>query len=166
MAKPPHLLLVGPNVRRVKTNLATVIDQKALDAIEAEILANSRALYRLGHRHFTFAVRQSNRDWRQKISRLYYGVYNSSRAIRLCVAGEYSTDPSDHAKIESIPDDLPNRSKYENQLRILREDRNLSDYDHTAGIADLALGIAGAVEMASAFMVDSKVYLKKRGVKL
>ncbi len=164
--KTPHLLRAAANVRRLKDNLVNVVDGVAIEAIEAEIRTNVSQLYALGRNHYFFAVRQNNRSWRQKISRLYYAAYNVSRALRLCVNGEYSIDSSDHKKIESVPDDFPNKNKYANRLGVLREDRNLCDYDHTAKIGDLVVGIRDSIELVEQFLKDAESYLKHRGVNL
>ena len=111
-----------------------------------------------------FARRQNNRDWRQKISRFYYGAYNVSRAVRLCVYGEYSTETGDHKRVDGIPDDFPNKSTYANRLTVLREDRNLCDYDHAADKADLVYGVDDSLDMVERFLDDAKAYLKGRGV--
>ena len=133
--KSPHLLRAAPNVRKLKDNLINVVTADAISAIETEIRTNVAQLYALGLNHYYFAARQNNRSWRQKISRLYYAAYNVSRAVRLCVSGEYSIDSSDHKKIDTLPDDFPNRNRYANRLTVLRDDRNLCDYDHTAKFA-------------------------------
>jgi hypothetical protein len=162
--KSPHLLLAAGNVRKLHTNLVDVLQQNALDAIEAEIDANVAQLYSLGRSHFLFAIRQGNRDWRQKISRLYYAGYNVSRAIRLCVSGEYSTEVSDHKKIDALPDDFPDRNTYANRLAVLREDRNVCDYDHVASRGDLVWGVEESVEILDKFLRAAKKYLRGRGV--
>jgi hypothetical protein len=164
--KTPHLLHAGGNARKLKENLVGVVDAAAIAAIQAEIHANVSQLYALGQSHYFFAIRQNNRAWRQKISRLYYGTYNVSRAIRLCVSGEYSTESSDHKKIESLPGDFPNQNTYANRLRALREDRNLCDYDHTAKITDLVVGMYDSIELAQQFLKDAKSYLNQQGVKI
>jgi hypothetical protein len=97
--KSPHLLRAPTNVRQLQHNLVNVVDTRAIGAIETEICINVAQLYRLGRNHYSFAIRQHNRSWRQKISRLYYAAYNVSRAVRLCVNGEFSEDSSDHKKI-------------------------------------------------------------------
>jgi len=158
--------LAAGNVRRLKTNLVNVVDGAAIVAIEAEICANSAQLYILGKNHYLFARRQNNRDWRQKISRLYYGAYNVSRAVRLCVNGEYSTESSDHKKLEAIPGDFPNRNTYSNRLSVLREDRNLCDYDHTAVLGDLILVPGDALELVGDFLQDARSYLQQHGVQI
>ena len=114
-------------------------------------------LFKLGKSHYRFARRQNNRDWRQKISRLYYGAYNISRAVRLCVNGEYSTESSDHKKVEAIPDDFPNKNTYSNRMAVLRDDRNLCDYDHAAVIGDLILAPGDALQLVGDFLQDAKV---------
>ena len=164
--KSPHLLRASANVRKLKENLVTVVDSTAISAIEAEISANVAQLYALGRSQYYFAKRQSGRSWRQKVSRLYYAAYNVSRAIRLYVNGEYSIDSSDHKRIESLPDDFPNTNKYGNRLRVLRDDRNLCDYDHTAKPDDLVLGVNEAEELVQQFLKDAQSYLSQRGVSL
>jgi hypothetical protein len=158
------LLLAAANVRRLHSNLTAVLEPAGLAAIEAEISVNVSQLYALGRRHFLFAVRQGSRDWRQKISRFYYGAYNISRAVRLCVHGEYSTEVGDHKKVDSLPDDFPDRNTYANRLTVLREDRNLCDYDHTADRGDLVYSLDDSREVVEKFLRDSKKYLKGRGV--
>jgi hypothetical protein len=162
--KSPHLLLAAANVRKLHSNLVDVLEQAALDAIDAEIKANIGQLYSLGRSHFLFAIRQGNRDWRQKISRLYYAAYNVSRAVRLCVNGEYSTDASDHKKIEVLPDDFPDKNTYANRLAVLREDRNLCDYDHVARRSDLVWSEDDSAEIVEKFLHDAKKYLRGRRV--
>ena len=164
--KSPHLLRAGANVRKIKESLVDIVDAQAISAIEAEICANVAQLYSLGQSHYYFALRQNNRAWRQKISRLYYAAYNVSRAVRLCVSGDYSIDSSDHKKVETLPEDFPNKNKYTNRLGVLREDRNLCDYDHTAKLSDLVVGIIDASELVQQFLKDSGGYLKRRGVTL
>ena len=166
MPKSPHLLLAAANVRKLHSNLVDVLEQVALDAIDAEIQANIGQLYSLGRSHFLFAIRQGNRDWRQKISRLYYATYNVSRAVRLCVNGEYSTDASDHKKIEVLPDDFPNKNTYANRLAVLREDRNLCDYDHVASRSDLVWSEDDSAEIVEKFLRDAKKYLRGRRVEI
>ena len=143
-----------------------VVDAAAISAIEAEICANVAQLYALGRSHYNFAIRQNNRSWRQKISRLYYAAYSVSRAVRLCVNGDYSTDSSDHKKIEILPDDFPNKNMYANRLGVLRADRNLCDYDHTAELADLVVGVSDAVQLVQQFLTDAQSYLTRRGVNI
>ena len=124
----PHLLLAGSNSRRIQQNLSGILDQESIDTIENEIKKNCVQLFELGMKHYHFARRQSNRQWRQTVSRLYFASYCISRAIRLGIKGDYSQETKDHAKIGDLPDDFPNQSTYSNRLGVLRDDRNLADY--------------------------------------
>jgi hypothetical protein len=164
--KSPHLLRAATNVQKLKENLVNVVDAAAIGAIQVEINANVVQLYTLGRNHYLFAVRQNNRSWRQKISRLYYAAYNVSRAVRLSKHGEFSTDSSDHKKIESLPDDFPNANTYTNRLGVLRDDRNLCDYDHTGRRTDLVIGVIDAADLVTEFLKDARAYLIRRGVAL
>lgn len=164
--KSPHLLRASSNVHRLKENLTRILDANALAAIDDEISANVTQLYGLGRSHFSFAARQNNRSWRQKVSRLYYAAYNVSRAVRLWVNGEYSTESTDHKKIENLPNDFPQKNKYANQLAVLRDDRNLCDYDHTVGRGDLVLSVDDSLALVDGFLNDARAYLKQRGVSL
>ena len=163
--KSPHLLNLG-NARKVKQNLSSILDAPALERIEAEIKANAVALLTLGRRHYRFARKQSAPNWRQKVSRLYYAAYNSARAVRLYVAGEYSTDVKDHQSFDKLPDDFPNRARYVNQLPVLRDDRNTCDYDHVSMASDLALGSADATALVRDFLHDVTTYLLGKGLSL
>lgn len=163
--KSQHLLNLG-NPRKVKGNLSGILDAASLALIESEIEDNTRALMALARSHFRFASRQPPANWRQKVSRLYYAGYNAARALRLYVNGEYSTDVKDHQKFDNIPDDFPNRSRYTNQLAILREDRNTCDYDHISVAGDLALESRVATDLVRDFLEDVAVYLNNRGLKV
>lgn len=162
----PHLLLAGRNPRRIKENLVGIVDAAAIRAIEGEIQNNVRQLFALGEQHFSFALALNNGQWRQKVSRLYYGAYNVSRAIRLLVWSEYSTDVKDHKKVEELPDDFPSKDIIRARLAALREDRNLCDYDHTATEDHLVLGVGESVEFVTTFVEDAKKYLISRGIAL
>ena len=163
--KAPHLLNLG-NARKVKQNLSGILPRRALAQIEQEIARNATRLYALGRHHYLFAMRQSSPNWRQKVSRLYYAAYNVSRAVRLQVSGDYSTDVKDHQKFDNLPDDFPARPRYANQLAVLREDRNTCDYDHTATAVDLALGTTESTMLVREFLDDAKSYLRSHDLSL
>lgn len=164
--KEPHILLAGPNCRKLARNLAHILDSTAVAAIEAEIVQNVISLYRLGEEHLTFALSVNSAAWRQKTSRLYYGAYNIRRAVALYTIGHYSTDSSDHKAIGDIPDDFPNQSTYIIQLKSLREDRNLADYSHNSSESDLISPMADSESLVKQFQLDTKSYLTSKGVTL
>ena len=159
------LLKLG-NARKVKDNLSSLLNQEAIDAIEAAIEKNSEALYALALHHYRFAAKINSQNWRQKISRLYYSSYAASKAIRLYVSGEYSTEVKDHKKIGKFPVGFPKGNLYANKLSILREDRNTCDYDHNSRVADLVMPPVESVQLVKEFLLDTKIYLKAKGLEV
>ncbi len=159
------LLSLG-NPRKVKENLSDILEADALNAIEIEIENNVQSLYTLALSQFRFAKKQPPIHWRQKVSRLYYAAYNGSKAVRLYVCGEYSTDVKDHKKIGNFPKDFPRRSTYSNQLSVLREDRNLADYDHASSARDLTNSTSESFDTVTDFLRDVYEYLSKKGLTL
>ena len=157
------LLKLG-NPRKVKQNLASILPDDALAAIESEIEKNATNLYRLGLEHYRFAVSQPRQRWRQKVSRLYYAAYSVSRSVRLYVSGEYSHDSNDHQNIGRLPNDFPNRSRFSNQLSVLRADRNTADYDHLSQARDLVISPANAALLVEEFLTEVRNYLNDRGL--
>lgn len=159
----PSLLKLG-NARKIKENLGGILDSEALEKIENEIHLNTRGLFKLAKSHYAFATKQSNANWRQKTSRLYYAAYNAARAVRFFVFGEYSTDSKDHQKLSQLPDDFPNKNQYATQLPILRDDRNLCDYDHLARAGSLTLGSQQSQILVQDFLRDAEQYLRSKGL--
>ena len=161
--KTSDLLKLG-NPRMVKKNLAAILQEDALAAIESEIERNVTDLYRLGLQHYRFAVSQPPQRWRQKVSRLYYAAYSVSRSVRLYVSGEYSTESGDHKNVGKLPDDFPNKARFSNQLSVLREDRNTADYDHISQARDLVISPSNATLLVKEFLTDVKSYFQGRGL--
>jgi len=159
-------LLGFGNVRKAKDRLASILNAEALLAIESEIENNVNELYALALTHYRFAKRQPASQWRQKTSRLYYAAYNASRATRLYVHGEFSTDASDHKQVGKLPDGFPNRSTYSNQLGVLRSDRNLADYDHLSRAADLTNPVSEHTQIVRQYLDDVRDYLSSKGIEL
>jgi hypothetical protein len=161
--RTPHILRASSNVRKLRENISHILDEGALGRIDSEIQRNVKQIFALGENHYQFG-QQHSANWRQAVSRSYYGAYNVSRAIRLFVSGAFSTDVKEHQKFHDLPDDFPKRSTYANQLKILREDRNLCDYDHTAEEGDLIIGLAESLGLVAEFIVDARSYLRGRGM--
>jgi hypothetical protein len=144
-------------------NLRQILDLDACHAIEDEINDNVKQLFNLGESHYIFAKNLPHQHWRQRISRFYYGAYNVRRAVNLHENGSFSTDVDDHKKTR-LPDGFNNASTYSTQLAVLREDRNLSDYDHTASETDLLLTQAETEKLVTDFINDARAYLTSRGI--
>lgn len=162
---PPHLLLASGNTHKMIQNLNHILTAREIAKISAELDVNIVALFGLGLDHFNFASGlDDNNDWRQKISRLYYAVYNFRRAVVLKHNGTYSTDSSDHKSIEQIPHTMLNRESHINNLRNLREDRNLADYSHLGTKSDLVIAPDEALIFATQFFEDCKTYFSENGL--
>lgn len=164
--KSPHLLLASSNPQKLRANIAHIITRTSLQRIDGELDRNVIALFRLGESHYAFARSLQVNEWRQKISRFYYGAYNVQRAIRLKVEGAFSTDSTDHKVIGQLPDTFPNRATYGNQLTTLREDRNLADYSHDSTSTDLVISVADAETLVFDFIQDSRAFLLSLGLTL
>ncbi|MDR2439825.1 MAG: hypothetical protein LBE12_10710 [Planctomycetaceae bacterium] len=158
------LSLLKKNPIAIKEGLSDILDQKSLDQIQNEINKNVKELFLLGVNHYNFAKTINSNDWRHKISRLYYAAYNIARSVRLHTFGYYSTDSEDHKRIGDLPKDFPNQTRYATSLVDLRDDRNISDYDHTAKIEDTKLGINDAYSLVEDFLKDADQYFKNKNV--
>lgn len=151
------------NPRKIVSALTGIVDQSAIDSIELEIRRHSQMMFDLSLKHFRVAERLGTPDWRQKVSRAYYASYNCSKMLRYFVDGYHSKEVSDHKKIGDIPSDFPGRSIFFNRLQIMREDRNLCDYDHDARATDLSIGVSDSIELSRSFIRSSKQYVGGRG---
>lgn len=161
--KSPHILLAG-NCQKVRANLLHLLSADSVRAIDDEIAANARGLFELGEQHYSFAISLGRSHWRQTISRAYYGAFGIVRSVRLFVDGHYSTESNEHKKIDGLPHDFPNRATYSVQLPVLRDDRNLCDYDHTATEAELVIPREDAVTLVASLIQDARSYLHSRGL--
>lgn len=164
--KEPHIFNASSNPLKLIKNLTHILTQNELDKIRKEIDLNVIGLFELGETHYNFASNTTQTEWRQRISRLYYGAYNIRRAVALKYDGWFSTDSSDHKKVETIPDAVQNAALYRTRLINLREDRNLADYSHLAKEVDLLHLVSDYEQLVGNFLMDAKVYLQTQGVAL
>ena len=160
--KTPHILLLNKNVIELRRELGSILSKRSAAAFDQHVRDNVVQLFNLGLNHFNFARVQQSTNWRQIVSRCYYGAYNVSKAIRLAVNGQYSKETKDHEKIGELPDDFPEKSTYANRLRLLRDDRNLCDYDHTTAEADLGMSSSEAIALVDRFVAHARPYLGAR----
>lgn len=164
--KPPHILLLNKNVVELKKQLAGILTKNSTRAFDTAVRENVIQLFRLGEQHYTFAQAIATQHWRQVVSRSYYAAYNVSKAVRLETNGSYSQEVKDHEKVGDLPDDFPNKSIYANKLRLLRDDRNLCDYDHTAVQAELGSTSADTLSLVSDLIGHARSYLRARNVRV
>lgn len=160
----PHILLASSNPSKMLTNLAHILNEAELKKLRAEVDNNVIALFRLGYEHFIFARALPDKNWRQKVSRCYYGAYNVRRAVALNHNGSFSTDSSDHKNVDQIPAEVSNSESHKIGLRDLREDRNLADYSHMATQSDLVKTVLQITEFTEQFVADCKTHLETKGI--
>lgn len=160
--KSPNVLLLHKNLEVLRRELDNILSKKSKAALAAAVRANVMQLFSLGTEHFTFASSLGAAHWRQVVSRSYYGAYCVSRAVRLAVCGQYSSETNDHQRVGELPDDFPERNTFANRLRLLRDDRNLCDYDHTVVEDDLGMRSSEARALVEQFIASAAQYLAKR----
>jgi hypothetical protein len=157
-----HLLKLNP--LKVIHCLEAILEKDELDKIKDVLRDNVQQLLRLGRSHLRFAQRAEGPTcWRQKVSRGYYSVYCTSKAIRLAITGLYNADISDHKKIGDLPRDFPSKSIWEDFLTKFRGDRNLADYDHTVTEQALELKSCDYLTRANKFYLLARKYLLTKG---
>lgn len=167
MPRKPSILDVPGNPRELQQRLKPFIGKKAASKIEIDLKRQARRLYILGKYHFNFARRQAlPRDWRQVVSRAYYAAYSVSRAIRLMETGEFSRDVKDHQRFDRLPNAFRQVAMYSNKLELMRDDRNICDYDHSAQVSDLTSTPPDTLRLVAQFMLDAKAYLLTKGLKV
>lgn len=161
-----HVLLASNNPIRLIKNLTYILSPDQIQKIEDEVNINVASLYALGCSHYSFAMSIGDNEWRQVVSRLYYAAYNIKRSVSLRCDGAYSTESSDHSKIEFLPATLENAQAYKLRLKNLRDDRNLADYSHSAVEGDLLYTVDSVRTMVTDFMSDAKKFLIANGVQV
>jgi hypothetical protein len=164
--KEPSILLAGSNCQKLIRNVGYVLDAAAMALLQREIERNVAALFSLGDDHLSFAQTIAARQWRQRVSRLYYAALNVKRAVTLNHSGDFSTDVSDHKNISDLPSGFPNANTYGTRLVNLRDDRNIADYSHLSSETDLIITPADAQALVIAFRDHARAYLQSRGVQV
>ena len=162
----PHVLLASKDPQKLIRNLRGILTERQLGKIQQEIDKNVVWLFKLGLEHYSFAKTINNRNWRQRISRLYYGAYNIKRALQLKESGAFATDVSDHKTIDELPDALENVAVYKARLKTMRDDRNLADYSHLAREDDLLIPADETQDIVSELIVDAKKYFATKNIQL
>src|SRR5689334_1793551 len=99
----PHVLLASSNLNKLIRNLAGIITAAELRKIQDAVDGEAAALFKLGLDHYSFASGLDKAHWRQRVSRLYYAAYNVKRSVQLSDNGTYSTESSDHQKVDQLP---------------------------------------------------------------
>lgn len=108
-------------------------------------------------------LKYKNPAYRQAISRCYYCMYHSLRAVAFAYYG--GDDHESHSELpKKVPDDFPDFMKWRNQLKSAREYRNQADYDPYPKSPSYWKQISLTVEADADEVVKlSAVYLRARG---
>lgn len=103
---------------------------------------------------------------RNSISRSYYSMYHSARAISyLMTPGD---DHQEHKDLhKGIPEDFPNREQWQNDLKGARLQRNEADYEPYPSV-EAEFGDVSRTQLAVAadFLAVSELYLRGKGCPL
>ena len=106
---------------------------------------------------------QPTPSYRTAVSRAYYAMYHTTRALSYFVHG--GDDNEDHSKLPaSIPRDFPSRSHWENELKRARLERNRADYDpYPKSDRKFESAAQDLVEHARNLMPAARRYLRNNG---
>lgn len=101
-------------------------------------------------------------EYRSAISRFYYAMYHSIRAVVYYSVG--GDDHQDHGSLpKNIPSDFPNKDFWENSLKSSRTSRNSADYDPYPGQGSWRSMAHDLSEDAVNLVAVAESYLKQRG---
>ena len=106
---------------------------------------------------------QPQPSFRTTVSRAYYSMYHTARALALFATG--GDDYQEHSKLPaSIPTDFPSRQYWENELKRARLERNRADYDPYPKNDDRFEAVANdLVTRAKALLPLTRQYLRSKG---
>jgi len=155
--------LKAGNHKKIISNYSSILDPIEIEKIISEAKSHTRLMYELGLDHYCFAKKAQKKQWRQRVSRLYYAGYNVSKAIRFECDGSFSTEVKDHSKVGDLPENFPDKATFLNEFKNLREDRNSADYDHLARKADLLKKPEEYEALVLSFLRHAHDHLANRG---
>lgn len=111
------------------------------------------------------SISQPTPSFRTGVSRAYYAMYHIARAVSYFAHD--GDDHQEHSKLPGkIPTDFPSRSRWENDLKRARLERNRADYDpypkNDRQFEDTAQDL---VQHARDLMPAARRYLRRKGWK-
>ena len=138
---------------------------RALDQLLNDVCAARIALSRAHFADAEYLVRRKSSS-RSAASRYYYSMHSAARALAFRFhEGDQFNDHSELPK--KLPDDLPNRAYWANELNKSRGLRNDADYDPFSGDDSAWASHAQSLRTGAAdFLTLSETYLRGRGVPL
>jgi uncharacterized protein (UPF0332 family) len=104
--------------------------------------------------------------YRTVVSRAYYAMYHCIRALCFFYHGGDDNEP--HNKLpKAIPDDFPERARWENKLKQARLDRNRADYDpYPRALNSFKVPAQDLLQCAQELQTRTRDYLRTKGCKL
>lgn len=168
MSKKPHILELG-NHAKVLVVLEHIAGGSDLSWYDKRVCEVAQHWFRLASQHLRVARRLISRprDWRAVVSRSYYAGYNASRSVRYVVNGSVRFGADDHQAVGDLPQDFPQRASWSTFLVDLRKDRNIADYEPWVGMrSTLSQAPTFSLTRVEDFVRQSKLYLRRRGIKL
>ena len=113
-----------------------------------------------------WALASSAPQCRVALARSYYAMYHAARSVVYFVEGGDDFEP--HSELpKHIPDDLPDRNRWENEIKTARLERNRADYDpYPKTDAAFAKSAKKTLAVAEEFIVVAGRYLRRKGCKL
>jgi uncharacterized protein (UPF0332 family) len=110
------------------------------------------------------AVRGRVPDLRGSISRAYYSMYHTFRAVVFYAHG--NDDHEEHSVLpKNLPRNFPNRNDWENKLKNARLERNKADYDPGSQRAiDFKVIAKPIIQDANEALIVARAYLTSEGL--
>jgi uncharacterized protein (UPF0332 family) len=105
-------------------------------------------------------------EYRLVLGRAYYAMYHAMRAV--VYFAERGDDYEEHSNLpKHVPQDFPEKSKWENELKKARLERNRADYDPYP-ITDRAFSSTAraTLDAAQALLPIARHYLVRKGCQL
>jgi len=161
--------LLKINHAEVRRLVASTESADAVAAYDTRVSAAIKRWCLLAQNHLQSArvLVDRSRLWRSTVSRAYYAVYNSSRAIRLYAYGRVKEGGDDHRHVGELPDDFPERNQWSPFLNQLRFERDRCDYDPGSDVrTSLSDDPRSLVRRAEEFLSETREYLRERGLQL
>ena len=101
---------------------------KSIEHLRGVVVAERMRLARAQLQDAVFAAKAGNARYRTAISRAYYAMYHSGRAVSYVAHG--GDDHEEHSVLPGkLPADFPDVEVWRNKLKNARLERNKADYD-------------------------------------
>lgn len=139
---------------------------RSLDDLKLRAAADRFKLARDFERSSRTAAKSIPPDLRLVISRAYYAMYYSARAVVFLTFG--GDDKEQHNELpKNIPKDFPDHANWINALKNARLERNNADYDPYLPNEHDYKKTADEISMSTRnFLRECKKYLSKKGCRL